>query len=1402
MATFGRYETTRELHRTGSVVVYAGRSAAGPAEQFVIKALQPLAPFSDEKQLERKSALFISRALTQQKVADSSAQHWAPILQYGTTTKGAFYATDNYDRSLQMLIDGHVKLTSEALHTIIESITKGLLELKQACNRPHGNLKATNVLIAGNRSISNSKIVLADPSPDEFIDAKHWADDLRAIAKLIYQLIMHRPTPAVSGWQIPDSEKWTGLGRQANDWKKLCNRLLNIHVEPAPMTIENLIEELAQLKKAKSSLKATLPTTAAVFLILGIIILSVPSTRRYIHDLIWPPPSETDWKLVCDEYISWVGDYRLELEKEGKDGLKIKVSWSKDPVLCKIVEMIEIASYPDEIARREGTIVSDPYILKNPQFAKQNKTQEALDAINNIKSFFDPDSDKPWPVLADMNDIANDFKKRDWFGPATYLKDLIGKVKTGPNNKDSIKNVDIILKLQRDLDGIESQWTKIEENQKIIESTGDPILAKFPNHIQYVQSKLISADLDILIRELKEVSSLANKLAEFTKDNWTDVDKEPFKRDRDYQDLASTISPNNSTFEKWLNLAQKYLEKPHAWLIAVLQREIVESQAVRKTWLDYRDKILDEDTRDKLTKDDRPTLNRVRPKAEEAWKRLNKLNDLAKSSDRDFAATLPSPENRDISNVELQNSYHQEREKIFQNIISQFPKDEIPDINNPQSFKPQWHDDLNILRKLGVDLNTLVKAFCKVHENFKLCYLLDHQPTADSVGEFKKLYNELGRANVFLDIFAGNSSVNRAFQELNARITTLKAIQQQNQRQELVKIADTTTQTEAVFAVWSRLSELSEPFWPNKPEEWQTDKEIQDRLKVEFETIKADNIERGESLLKTLADTSTKREIIFRKANIDRYKIEISTHSFADKILVEFKAHIPYGSNPNLDEVKDFEDLAKDIMVFVTDPNWPVGFRTDLLKKTSTYEKVTLTKEDFRSWIKEAENYRKLGDDPRNKYSWDTEITYIEREINNELVRKQKQEQLQELKSLKKDFDEIKSDINDMLQLPAIKKYEEKIVTIKKDGEEIGRCKHYWEELQAIKNKLKPEYCKRLDLVNWRLVFDAAYLDPSLFEPIDENHKIVTVPGWNEIRQAIVKEQKDWLDFFYTVDPNDGWNVGWPKYVRSTKDNSVIFRFIPGDTIQNTKPFYMAICEITNEQYVRFLNQDRQTGAALSFGEITGKNGAVLIVPSSSFHPYCSPIEHNSGIFQINKTSKAKDDNPVVWITYQGAIAYTRWLSIELPTAAQHKYACKYNTTRNAHIRSAAWLKEAKNYNTKCGIKIPKPFPPVGAVEEDLMPIAEGEYWPRINVQDFDADNPYETAWPCKTNDDGNIYGLHDLIGNVWEWCSKNDSSVLCGGSCLSPPKYTNPDSEHSFDEEQSCCDIGFRVVLNLLQSK
>ena len=149
MARFGRFETVSELNRSGLAVVYSGRESDSTEEKYALKIYQPSSLILAEDEIKTASNRFLNSARIQQKVKASGAKYWAPVYECGEIPDGAFYITDRYNRSLEQLIDGRMKLTNQVLLKIIESVIKGLVELKDVCRRPHGNLKASNILIVG-----------------------------------------------------------------------------------------------------------------------------------------------------------------------------------------------------------------------------------------------------------------------------------------------------------------------------------------------------------------------------------------------------------------------------------------------------------------------------------------------------------------------------------------------------------------------------------------------------------------------------------------------------------------------------------------------------------------------------------------------------------------------------------------------------------------------------------------------------------------------------------------------------------------------------------------------------------------------------------------------------------------------------------------------------------------------------------------------------------------------------------------------------------------------------------------------------------------------------------------------------------------------------------------------------
>lgn len=167
-------------------------------------------------------------------------------------------------------------------------------------------------------------------------------------------------------------------------------------------------------------------------------------------------------------------------------------------------------------------------------------------------------------------------------------------------------------------------------------------------------------------------------------------------------------------------------------------------------------------------------------------------------------------------------------------------------------------------------------------------------------------------------------------------------------------------------------------------------------------------------------------------------------------------------------------------------------------------------------------------------------------------------------------------------------------------------------------------------------------------------------------------------------------------------------REAPRHRVRLTKPFCLATCEVTTGVFRKFVEE----AAYKTDAEEDGK-GSYGLDKSGVYRRSPEFVWHNPGFVQT-------ESHPVVDVSWNDATALCEWLSrkeskeYRLPTEAEWEYACRAGSASSYHFGDDA--------------------------------TSLGEYaWYASNSGD--GTHPVGEKKP-------NAWGVHDMHGNVWEWCS------------------------------------------------
>ncbi len=196
--------------------------------------------------------------------------------------------------------------------------------------------------------------------------------------------------------------------------------------------------------------------------------------------------------------------------------------------------------------------------------------------------------------------------------------------------------------------------------------------------------------------------------------------------------------------------------------------------------------------------------------------------------------------------------------------------------------------------------------------------------------------------------------------------------------------------------------------------------------------------------------------------------------------------------------------------------------------------------------------------------------------------------------------------------------------------------------------------------------------------------------------------------------------------------------------------FWMDKTEVTNSQFKKFIDE---TGYVTTAERKIDWEDIKSALPPGTQKPHDSLFEPASLVFKEIKTNNladysnwwslvrnanwrqpfgpesdiiGKENHPVVHVSWEDAYAYCEWSGKRLPTEAEFEYASRGGKLNNIY----SWGNEKIDQN-------------------EIKANSWNGIFPQTNTM---KDKFYYSSPVMSFQSNG--YGLYDIAGNVWEWCS------------------------------------------------
>lgn len=244
---------------------------------------------------------------------------------------------------------------------------------------------------------------------------------------------------------------------------------------------------------------------------------------------------------------------------------------------------------------------------------------------------------------------------------------------------------------------------------------------------------------------------------------------------------------------------------------------------------------------------------------------------------------------------------------------------------------------------------------------------------------------------------------------------------------------------------------------------------------------------------------------------------------------------------------------------------------------------------------------------------------------------------------------------------------------------------------------------------------------------------------------------------------------------------------------QYVKPFLMDSHTVTNEEFAQFVKETGYITEAERFGwsfvfyQFIARDIQVEVQQVAAA-PWWLAVEQAYWHQPEGPDSSIKNrmDHPVIHVSWNDAVAFTKWAGKRLPSESEWEFAARGGLVQQKYPWGNELTPNGAHY---CNIW-QGTFPNTNTLEDGYIGTAPAVSFPQ------------------------NGFGLYNMAGNVWEWCSdpfaqqteeelhqENIHRAMRGGSYLCHESYCNRyrvAARTSNTMDSSAGNIGFRCAADI----